>query len=107
MTVQPRQLHPGVHSWSDLDRWLRERIAHLEPDCYDGETIGHIGQARHNRSIGAMSALRDVLGEIAPMVDAETAELTEALAEGSAEARWKEAHPDADELTLRRLAGDR
>lgn len=105
MTIQqrPTPIHPDIRSVVDLDAYLDRRIAALDADCYDGETIQSIGQAAHNRSLGTRGAFADLRGMIAGWLDDVEAEQA-AAAEYD---RWKEAYPDADELTLRRLGGDR
>jgi len=100
-------VHPSVENFNELAAWLVRQIDNLDADCNDGETIGAIGIHAHRRSEARVSAYRDVLHEIAPAILLEVAEQRAVAAEDSAEAQWKERYPDADELTLRRLAGDR
>lgn len=92
----------SVQTFTELAAWLERGIQNLDADCNDGETIQAIGDLASRRSQARVAAYRDVLYQIGEAVDAETAG-----AEDSAEAQWKERYPDADELTMRRLAGDR
>ena len=98
---------PTASSVVELDTLLAKRLEQLSPDCYDGETIGHIGQAAHNRSLGAYSAITDVRSAIAAWLSEEMEEQAQVAAEESAEQRYRDLDPVDDALTIRRLAGDR
>ena len=91
-----------VQTFTELEAWLARGIQNLDADCNDDETIGAIGIHAHNRSVARVAAYREVLFQIGPAVERQRE-----VAEDSFEARWRERYPDADELTLRRLAGDR
>ncbi len=95
-----------VQTFTELAAWLERGIQNLDADCNDDETIGSIGIQAHRRSLARVAAYREVLFQIGPAADAE-ADRHREVAEDSFEARWRERYPDADELTLRRLAGDR
>ena len=94
LRVEHTPLHPPISTVAELDAWLTKRIARLEPDCYEGETIGHIGHAAHHRSLGAMDVLRDLRGLIAAWADEE------------ATAAQTLAHTEAVEQRIREQYGD-
>lgn len=100
--------HEVIDSWPALDAWLHRWLRNLDADCYDDETIGHIGRDAHNRSLGRVGVIRDVLVAIAPLVEAEGEDQAEAAAGDTAEAGWKELRTEGlDENELRAAAGDR
>ncbi len=109
MTVhmRPTSIHPTVETFGELAAWLVRQIENLDADCNDDETIGSIGLDAHKRSLVRVAVYRDVLHQIAPAMLAGAEDAQRVAGEDSAEALWRERYPDADELTLRRLGGDR
>jgi hypothetical protein len=105
MTIhtRPTPIHPPVDSFTALQQWLDHRLEGVEEDLADGETAQSNGRALRERR----ATLLDVAHVIREAVATEQAEWAAVSAEQSAEAAWRERYPDADELTLRRLAGDR
>ncbi|MCA1570857.1 MAG: hypothetical protein LC798_11170 [Chloroflexi bacterium] len=62
-----------VHTFADLDALLVKRLADIDPDCYDDETIAHIGPRKHNLQLGLNIAYREVRLAIASAVERESA----------------------------------
>lgn len=105
MTIskRPTPLHPAIDSFSDLAEYVERRMAALDADCYDDETIGHIGPYRYERSLGGRMAYEDVRDRIREAVAAER----RAVEQDRADEAYKDLDPVADALEIRRLAGDR
>ena len=105
MTVQPRPtpLHDPIGNFHDLARWIDKRLDGIERDLDDEETAKAYGmKLKITRAV-----LLDVAHAIRDAVAAEEADLALMLAVSQAEQAWKDQYPEADELELRRLAGDR
>lgn len=77
----PTPLHPPLSSVLELDEYLRKRMDSLWADCFDDETLGHIGLDKHNRSMATYNALQDVWLRIGRWVATERVE-AEQTAEG-------------------------
>jgi hypothetical protein len=73
----------------------------------DGEMAQSGGYDRTIRVRACLQLVRDLRERLAPTVEAEIAEAATVAAEDRVEATWREQYPGADELELRRLAGDR
>ena len=98
---------PPITSWGDLSAWVDRHLEAVESDLGDDETLQSIGYFGEARLKERRATLLDVAWAIGHMVGVEQAERQTLAAEDSVEAQWREAYHDADELTLRRLAGDR
>jgi hypothetical protein len=94
---------PAVDSFTSLQDWLDARLALVEEDLADGETAQAMGSRLRERR----ATLLDVVHVIQEAVAIEKQEQATVSAELAGEAAWRERYPDADELTLRRLSGDR
>ena len=101
MTIhqRPTPLHHPIATFSDLQAWIDKRLEGVEEDLADDEIAQANGRALRERR----ATLLDVAHEIREAVAAEAS----VDAQEDSEAAWRERYPDADELTLRRLAGDR
>lgn len=101
MTIhsRPISIRRPIATFADLQQWLDERLAGVNEDLADDETAQAMGSRLRERR----ATLLDIVHAIREAV------ACEGVVDGqeSAEAAWRERYPDADELTLRRLGGDR
>ena len=103
VTPRPKPVHPPVDTFHDLARWIDRRLDGIERDLDDEETAKAFGmKLKITRAV-----LLDVAYAIRDAVAAEEADLALMLQVSQAEQAWKDQYPEADELELRRLAGDR
>lgn len=108
MTIRAIHVHTApepdsVGTFIELDAWAERKINDYLEDIGEGEIAQSIGVRGRERSAARIALLEDLRLLIRDAVQAEWG----INAQEDAEVAWRERYPDADELTLRRLAGDR
>lgn len=107
MTVHAAPVPVLIDNLSDVDAWCVRKIADYRMDLDEDEIAASIGARGRAMSAARIALLEDLRLLIADALVIEQAERDIVSAEQAGEAAWRDAYPDADELTLRRLAGDR
>lgn len=97
----------SVGTFVELDSWAERKINDYLEDLGEGEIAQSIGARGRERSAARIAILEDLRLLIREAVETEEADAARAAGEEPSEAAWRERYPDADELTLRRLGGDR
>lgn len=92
--VRPRLVEPSIDTFADLDAWLAKRIANVDADLGDDETMQSLGRDGQVRLTERRAELRNVRHVIASAVAAERDERATVAHEDAVEQQYRDRYGD-------------